>query len=200
MSEGSCRPEPTGHTEEQDRQLVSRVANGDLGALDALYARYAKCAYRAARSVCRDHQDAEDALHNAFLSIWKSAATFSAERGTVAAWLLTVVRRRAIDVVRGNGRQAEGRLILSDQGAGGEDPAERVETQAEASQLRARLQRLPIPQLEVVSLAYFGELSHREIAEHLAVPEGTVKGRMRLALRRLRADGEADLRAAVDSA
>jgi len=124
------------------------------------------------------------------LSIWKTRATYEAGRGTPAAWVLTVTRYRAIDVARRNGQHAARRA--GDESLDGVpalgNVAEQVEEDARARDLRALLAQLPEAQREVITLAYYGELTHSEIAAQLDLPPGTVKGRMRLGLQKLRQD------------
>ena len=166
---------------------------GSLTAFAQLYDRYCHRAYRLALSVCHDDGRAQDAVQEAFLSVWKSPASYRAHRGTVAAWLLTVVRYRAIDLARRNARHeighADGDLLerLGDP----EDAIERaVISHDDARRLRASLALLPEGQQEVIALAFYGQLTHIEIAAQLHLPPGTVKGRMRLGLEKLRADIE----------
>lgn len=172
-----------------DEQLMGRIAGGSADALAELYDRYCGRAYRLARTVCRDTGGAEDAVQEAFISIWRSAATYQSQRGTVSAWLLTVVRYRAVDIARRDRIHAAQRA--SDDGLAVRAPgdvADQAVTRAAAGDLRALLAELPEAQREVITLAFYGELSHTEIAARLDLPAGTVKGRIRLGLQRLRAD------------
>jgi RNA polymerase sigma-70 factor, ECF subfamily len=187
---------PTGTTAEvaiHDDLLMSQVQGGSGEAFEELYDRYGVRAYRVARSICHDQGHAEDAVQEAFLSIWKSRTAYQAQRGTVAAWLLTTVRYRAIDVARRDhkhaGRQAVAH-ILAYPAPGTLD--DQVANRDEADRLRALLNRLPDTQREVVTLAFYGELTHAEIATALDLPAGTVKGRMRLGLQKLRTNIEKD--------
>jgi RNA polymerase sigma-70 factor, ECF subfamily len=133
---------------------------------EALYERYVDRAYRVAYSVCRDEGRTQEALQEAFLSVWQGSASFSTQRGTVAAWLMAIVRHRAIDVVRRYGRHAgqragaEGLLTL---GTGAEPRDAALHREAD-DQLLSSLARLPAAQQEVIALAFFGQLSHTEIA------------------------------------
>jgi RNA polymerase sigma-70 factor (ECF subfamily) len=133
---------------------------------------------------------AEEAVQEAFGSIWKTRATYKPQIGTVAPWVLTVVRYRAIDIARSNGRHVANQTSddvlhtirvpdsVADEVAGG----------AQARDLLRLLAELPDAQREVITLAFYGQLTHSEIAAHLGLPAGTVKGRMRLGLQRLRGD------------
>lgn len=156
-------------------------------------------AWRVARSVCDDASRAEDAVQEGFLSASRSRGSYRPERGSVRGWLISVVRNRAIDSVRRE--SAVHRPELADGDYAGPDPAgdspqDEVIACSEADALRARLQQLPDAQAEVIALAYYGDLSHTEIARELSLPQGTVKGRMRLGLMKLReqlaAAGSAD--------
>jgi RNA polymerase sigma-70 factor, ECF subfamily len=176
----------------QDRRLMSDVDAGSLEAFAQLYDRYCHRAYRLAFSVCRDDGRTHDAVQDAFLSIWKAPASYSAHRGTVAAWLLTVVRHRAIDLMRRDARCEVGPTggDLLELWSGPEDVTEGAIRRDDARSLRASLAELPEVQQEVIALAFYGQLSHTEIAAQLQLPAGTVKGRMRLGMRKLRASLE----------
>lgn len=175
-----------------DQRLIQRIVAGDADAFEDLYDRYSTRAYRVARSVCRDDGRAEEAVQEAFLSIWRAGSSYRPAVGTVASWLLTVVRNRAIDHSRRNGRHAAHRAdadLLDTKRAPGDVAAAAV-ANADAPGLRALLTQLPDAQQEVIVLAFYGQLTHTEIAGHLNLPPGTVKGRMRLGLQKLRADIE----------
>jgi RNA polymerase sigma-70 factor (ECF subfamily) len=189
-----CPAEPPVHPEivtsiTSDRELMAQVDAGVATAFGELYDRFWGRAYRVALSVCRDEGYAQDAVQEAFLSIWASPAGYRSQRGTVAAWLLTGVRYRAIDVIRRNAvfaahRSSSGGL---EERPASDDVSEKVIQRDSAVRLRASMATLPDRQCEVITLAYYGELTHAEIAEHLGLPTGTVKGRMRLGLQKLRA-------------
>jgi RNA polymerase sigma-70 factor (ECF subfamily) len=171
-----------------DVQLMERIKAGNHDALAGLYDRYCDRAYRIASVACGSPSLAEDAVQNAFLSIWNGRGSYLEGRGTVAAYLLTCVRHRAIDVRRKSsmdvGRLAPPEALASLKAP--EDTAGQVARQLEAERVRALLELLPDAQREVITLAFYGGLSHSEIATQLKVPSGTVKGRMRLGLHKLR--------------
>jgi RNA polymerase sigma-70 factor, ECF subfamily len=171
-----------------DRELMSEMAAGSVDAFEAIYDRYCDRAYRLARTVCYDDGHAQDAVQDGFLSIWRSRDGYEAEKGTVAAWVLTLVRRRAIDVAVANERHLV-RSVQEDRPdpRSGEDVFESAAGHETAERLRASLATLPEAQAEVIALAFYGQLSHSEIAEQLGLPAGTVKGRMRLGMKKLRA-------------
>jgi len=171
-----------------DRELMSEMAAGSVGAFEAIYDRYCDRAYRLARTVCFDDGRAEDAVRDGFLSVWRSRGGYEAEKDTVAGWVLTLVRRSAIDVVVVNARHRVGSAEDDrPDPRSGEDVFESGAAHETAEQLRASLTTLPEAQAEVIALAFYGQLSHSEIAEHLGLPAGTVKGRMRLGMQKLRA-------------
>ncbi len=175
-----------------DTQLMGEVSAGSVEAFGELYDRFCNRAYGVAFAVCRDEDRAQDAVQEAFLALWKSRASYRSERGTVAAWLLTVVRYRAIDLARRSAnhaaRWASGDRL--DGHASPDDVSEKVIQRDDAHRLQSSLARLPDDQQEVITLAYYGQLSHTEIAARLGLPAGTVKGRMRLGLQKLRANSE----------
>jgi RNA polymerase sigma-70 factor, ECF subfamily len=166
---------------------MMRIQGGSHDAFAALYDRYCDRAYRVARSVCFDDAYAEDAVQEAFASIWRSRATYRPEQPSAAAWILTLVRHRAIDIKRRDSTQRTHRVsddALERQPAD-DDVAGQTESRLEARDLRALLDGLPDAQREVIVLAFYGQLTHTEIASQLDLPVGTVKGRMRLGLHKL---------------
>jgi RNA polymerase sigma-70 factor (ECF subfamily) len=173
-----------------DDRLMGEIASGSAAAFEELYDRFHSRAHRVAWSVCRDDGRAEDAVQEAFVTVWNNAGAYRVERGALASWLLALVRYRAIDVARANTKHAGQR-------AGEETTAlhsvadvlaDGVADRDGAARLKALLQLLPDAQQEVITLAFYGQLSHAEIAAQLSLPPGTVKGRMRLGLQRLRAN------------
>lgn len=179
----------------EDERLMEQVKAGNINAFGELYDRYCERAYRVAWVVCHDQGRAEDAVQEAFLFLWKGRAAYQPQRGTVAAWLLTAVRFRAIDVVRRDVKHAcrrAGERTLNPRPTP-RDIAEHVVNHEETQRLRALLTQLPDTQHEVIALAFYGELTHTEIATALGLPAGTVKGRMRLGLQKLRAGIEKEV-------
>jgi RNA polymerase sigma-70 factor (ECF subfamily) len=162
---------------------------GSTAAFGELYDRHHLQALRVARSCCAGAANAEEAVQDAFESIWKSRATYRAERGPVVAWAMAIVRYRAMAIAKGRGRDAHGLVDVLPEAASSADKAiDDAVAAGEAEHLLALLQRIPPAQREVIALAFFGQLTHTEIAEHLGLPTGTVKGRMRLGLDKLRTD------------
>ncbi|MFZ0216184.1 MAG: sigma-70 family RNA polymerase sigma factor [Candidatus Dormiibacterota bacterium] len=171
-----------------DPQLAERLANRDVDALAELYDRYGALAYSVALRVLGDSGRAEDVVQDAFLKIWNAAPRFDVERGALRAWLLTAVRNRSVDYLRGRSGMERRELPLLAEvpaPARGQDPWATVAASMERDAIRAGMQTLPGEQRQVVELAYFGGYTGREIAEMVRVPIGTVKGRMRLALEKL---------------
>jgi RNA polymerase sigma factor (sigma-70 family) len=174
-----------------DEALLALVARSDDAALGTLYDRYGRPAYALAARIVRDPALAQDAVQDAFLAAWRTAPSFDPRRGTAATWLLTLVHRRAVDVVRREERRRASPLEDAPVASG-----DATDEAAEAREQRARVRRalavLTPAEREALELAYYGGLSQSEIAERLGVPLGTVKSRMFAGLARLRdALGEA---------
>jgi RNA polymerase sigma-70 factor, ECF subfamily len=172
-----------------DEDLMALVRNGEPGAFEVIFDRHSAAAFSLAYRMCGRRAMAEDVVQDAFLSLWRSGARYDRRRGSVRNWVLGVVHNRAIDAFR-RGVVREGRNV-SDEGLAERVPAdERTEVEVarreEARHVRGALDGLPADQRQVVELAYFGGFSHTQIAEMLRLPAGTVKGRMRLALTKMR--------------
>ena len=169
---------------------MSKISAGSVESFVDLYDRYCERAYRVARSVCRDDGRAQEAVQEGFLSVWNRRADYCPQQGTVAAWLLTVVRYRAIDIARSNHKHASRRAGDEQlvELCSGDDQFETAVKRDDAHRMQTSLAMLPDAQSEVITLAYYGQLSNSEIAAHLRLPAGTVKGRMRLGLQKLHAE------------
>jgi RNA polymerase sigma-70 factor (ECF subfamily) len=175
-----------------DEELMPLVGRKDPEAFEVLYDRHGGVAYSLAYRIVGDRAAAEEVTQEAFISVWRSGARFDAARGSVRSWLLSVVRNRAIDFLRSKAGKAP-KLDFDDDAALEQRPApERTEEEAlrreTASEVRGALGKLPGEQSKVIELAYFGGFSHSEIAEILSLPMGTVKGRMRLGLEKIRGE------------
>jgi RNA polymerase sigma factor (sigma-70 family) len=168
-----------------DEALVARVADRDEAALDELYSRYGRVAYGLALRILRHRELAEDAVQEAFLNIWRSAGTFDAGRAGASTWILTLVHRRAVDLVRREERRTADRLRPVEE-QGGPTTEEEVSLRAQRRRVQEALRELAPEQREALELAYYGGLTQSELAERLGVPLGTVKSRMFSGLRRLR--------------
>jgi len=170
-----------------DEALVALVARGDEGALAELYDRIGRVAFGLAFKVLRDDRLAEDAVQEAFLAVWRTAAGFRAERAKASTWILTLVHRRAVDLVRREERRRADPLDDLGRDAGRSESAEdEAWLGFERERVQGALHRLPHAQREAVELAYYGGFSQSELAERLGVPLGTIKSRMFAGLARLR--------------
>ncbi len=168
---------------------MARVRAGDEPAFATLFDRYERRAYRMAYSIASDVGRAEEIVQEAFVAVWCSRSTYRPDQGTVGAWLITIVHHRAIDAVRRSAREERRRAdegLMDQLPAGGKRFEQHVVDRETAAQLRSKLAYLPAAQREVITLAYFGELSTPEIACALQLPLGTIKSRMRLGLEKLR--------------
>jgi len=176
-------PPPFAHL--PDEALPALVARGDEQALAELYDRFGRVAYGIAVRVVRDASLAEDAVQDAFMTAWRTAAAFDPARGKASTWLLTLVHRRAVDVVRREERR-RGDPLDDAPIASGDATDESAEVREERRRVQAALAQLPPDQREALELAYYGGLTQTELAERLGVPLGTIKSRMFTALSRLR--------------
>jgi RNA polymerase sigma-70 factor (ECF subfamily) len=170
-----------------DNELIAAVARGEHPALLALYDRHGRVAYGLAYRILGEAGAAEEAVQDAFLRVWRRAATFDASRGAVRAWMLTIVHHCAIDLLR---RRAGAPPVV----AGLDEIVERrsvpdawheVAERLDQEKVRTAVATLPGEQRRAIEMAYFEGLTHREIADRDGLPLGTVKGRLRLGLRRL---------------
>ena len=186
---GDHAPGSVGLGRLDDDTLMAAVAAGNAAALDQLYVRYRPVAFAAAYAIVQDRFVAEDVVHDAWLRVWGAARSFRPERGAPRPWLLTIVRNTAIDThrVRQAARRHHDALVRHATGSlPAEDFATTVAITDDARQLRDALAALPPAQRQAVELAFLDELTHGEIAARTGVPLGTIKGRIRLGLRRLR--------------
>jgi RNA polymerase sigma-70 factor (ECF subfamily) len=169
-----------------DEELVLSVAAGDVAALAELHDRYARPAFGLAARVLRDRDLAQDAVQEAFLGVWRSAASFRPGRGTARSWLLTLVHRRAVDLVRREERRAPVELWGWDGRTESESAEQAAWLQLERRRVRVALERLSPTQRRLLELAYYAGLTQSQIAARLDLPLGTVKRRTWEALARLR--------------
>jgi RNA polymerase sigma-70 factor (ECF subfamily) len=172
-----------------DEDLMALVQRGDARAFEAIYDRHGSAAFSLAYRIAGNRNAAEDIVQEAFLSVWRSGVRYQPERGNLRSWLLSVVHNRAIDWLRRTAvhtkRQVDAEGIEERKAAPELTDVEAVRRQ-EARTVRSAMEQLPQDQLRVVELAYFGGFTHSQIAEMLGEPLGTVKGRMRLALDKMR--------------
>ena len=172
----------------EDRDLVVRVANGDVRAFEAIYDRYGTQVFGLAMRVTGRKRAAEEATQDAFLILWRTADRYDIDRGTLQTWLLSIVRNQSIDWLRREARH-DRELEIDDALVGRLEAAERTEdevaTREESRHTRELLVTLPSEQRQVIELAYFKGLTQTEVAAKIGIPLGTVKGRQRLALAKM---------------
>ena len=168
-----------------DEALVALAARSEQSALAELYDRYGRAAYGLALRILRDEALAEDAVQEAFLAIWRTAARFVPERGKASTWILTLVHRRAVDIVR---REQRRRADTLDEALepGGASVDEEAWLRLQRERVQDALRQLPDQQREALELAYYGGFTQSELAERLGQPLGTIKSRMFAGLARLR--------------
>lgn len=174
-----------------DEDLMLAMRDGSEHALELLYERYARYAFALAYRILHDTVAAEDVVQEAFLSIWRKASSYSAQHGSVLSWLQAIVHHRAIDKVRSSAHRDQQWSPL--QAEHEQDPAsaepdvyEQVWYHEQQRLIRNALEQLPAEQRMVIELAYFKGYTHAEIAERYHIPLGTVKGRMRLGLQKMK--------------
>jgi RNA polymerase sigma factor (sigma-70 family) len=168
-----------------DEALVLLAARSEEQALAELYDRYGRTAYGLALRILRDKDLAEDAVQEAFLAVWRTAARFVPEKAKASTWILTLAHRRAVDIVR---REQRRRTETLDHAP--EPAVEGVDEDAflrlQRERVQTTLHHLPDAQREALELAYYGGLSQSELAERLGQPLGTIKSRMFTGLARMR--------------
>jgi RNA polymerase sigma-70 factor (ECF subfamily) len=175
-----------------DEELMPLIGAKDPDAFEVFYDRHGGAAYSLAYRIVGEMAAAEDVTQEAFISVWRSGARFDRTRGSVRSWMLSIVRNRAIDALRSSAGKAP-KLTFDDDAIIEQRPSEEL-TEEEAmrretaSEVRGALVQLPGEQSKVIELAYFGGFSQSEIARMLGVPLGTVKGRMRLGLEKIRGE------------
>ena len=167
--------------------MAAQLQAGELRGIESLYDQYGRLAYGLACRILNDRAAAEDVVQEAFLAVWKNAGQFDNRRGSVRSWLFSIVHNRAIDRIRGTAHShndvplenVEPVIQLN-------DAWEAVSVELERKQVQDGMRSLPEAQRETLELAYFKGLTHVEIAQQMGVPLGTVKGRMRIGLEKLR--------------
>ena len=175
-----------------DEQLISAICKGEESAIEVLYERYHRYAYSLSYRILRDPVASEDIVQDAFLSIWRKASSYQAQNGSVQSWIQAIVRHRAIDKIRASAhRDYQWTPLQSDNEQ--DPPSEQPDVWEQAWQseqhriIREVMVQIPSEQRMVIELAYFGGLTHAEISEQCHIPLGTVKGRMRLGLQKMKA-------------
>ena len=171
-----------------DEDLISLVETGDADAFATLYDRHSRAAFSLAYRMMGERQAAEDLAQDAFLKAWRGAGSYRVERGSVRTWILSIVHNRGIDQLRSHAsrRRTQDKIEAT---APRSQPSEAfAETwrNSQRDQVREAMGTLPSEQLKILELAYFSGYTHVEISELLGLPLGTVKGRMRLGLKKIR--------------
>ncbi len=172
-----------------DEELMQLVAAEDIDAFEAVYDRHSAAAFSLAYRIVGNRTTADDVMQEAFLSIWRSRERYEPDRGSLRSWILGIVHHRALDVLRRasvHDRRRASAEGIEEQHEAAERTEVEVARREEARSIRAAIDDLPERQGQVIQLAYFGGFTHTQIAEMLEMPIGTVKGRMRLGLDKLR--------------
>lgn len=182
-----------------DEDLMALAQRDDLEAFELLYERHKRVAYSLARRIVGGGGNADDVVQETFISVWRSIERYDAKKASVRTWLMRIVHRRAIDNLRSqtvhSKRRADGEDLLDDVVSSDPSPDSQALQQELSDNVRGVLVELPSEQRAVIELAYFNGFTHSEIAEILDEPVGTVKGRMRLGLEKMR--GALELQEAV---
>ena len=171
-----------------DEDLISLTDGGDTQAFAALYDRHGRVAYSLAFRMMGERQAAEDLMQEAFLKVWQAAGSYRVERASVRTWILSILNNRGIDVLRSSAsrRRTQDRVEAQTPTSQPSEAFAETWRNSQGEQVREALRGLPPEQLKVLELSYFSGYTHMEIAELLDLPLGTVKGRMRLGLTKLR--------------
>jgi RNA polymerase sigma factor (sigma-70 family) len=170
-----------------DEALIALLERGEEDALAELYDRYGQVAYSLAYRMLRNETLAEDAVQEAFLTVWRNAARFVPERAKASTWLLTIVHRRAVDLVRREERRRTEPFTPGAEAASAEgSAADEAWLRLQRERVQEALRHLPDEQREALELAYYGGFTQSELAERLGQPLGTIKSRMFAGLARLR--------------
>jgi RNA polymerase sigma-70 factor, ECF subfamily len=172
-----------------DRELVARVSMGDHTALSTLYDRHGGMVYSIALSILRDPGNAEDVAQDVFITLWTQPDRYNPDIGRFAPWFYRVARNRSIDVIRQRRREvmpADAAVFDLMLGPSDDSPSDTVVERSQAERVRAALVDLPEDQRALIELAYFGGLTQSQMSDHLDIPLGTIKTRVRTGLRRLR--------------
>ncbi|HEY5976289.1 MAG TPA: sigma-70 family RNA polymerase sigma factor [Solirubrobacterales bacterium] len=174
-----------------DEELMPLIADKQPDAFEVFYDRHGKVAFSLAYRIVGERAAAEDVIQEAFISVWRSGARFDRAKGSVRSWMLGIVRNRAIDLLRSKTGRApldfDDDSILEQRRAPQMTEAEALRNET-AEEVRGAIGELPGEQSKVIELAYFGGFSHSEISDMLGIPLGTVKGRMRLGLEKIRGE------------
>ncbi len=171
-----------------DEDLISLMQNGEAKAFATLYDRHSRAAYSLAYRMMGERQAAEDLAQDAFIKVWRGAGSYRAQRGSVRTWILSVVHNRGIDQLRSHASRRRTQDKIEAEAPRSQPSEAFAETwrNSQRDQVREALSTLPQEQLKILELAYFSGYTHVEIADLLGIPLGTVNGRMRLGLKKIR--------------
>ena len=171
-----------------DEDLISLVETGDAEAFAALYDRHSRAAFSLAYRMMGERQASEDLAQDAFIKVWRGAASYRAERGSVRTWILSIVHNRGIDQIRSRAsrRTMQDKVEASAPKSAPSEAFAETWRNSQREEVREALNTLPQEQLQILEVAYFSGYTHVEIAEQLDLPLGTVKGLMRLGLHKIR--------------
>ncbi len=171
-----------------DEDLISLSDGGDAEAFAGLYDRHGRAAYSLAYRMMGERQAAEDLVQDAFLNVWRAAGSYRAEKGSVRTWVLSIVHNRGIDQLRATAtrRRTQDKAEVEASASQPSEAFSETWRNSQREQVREALRVLPSEQVQVLKLAYYSGYTHTEIAELLDLPLGTVKGRMRLGLKKIR--------------
>lgn len=177
----------SGEPTDQDGEMAAQLKRGEASAIESLYDRYGRLAYGLALRILNDRSAAEDVVQDAFLGVWRNAGSFDLARGSLRNWLLSVVHNRAIDRLRGTARtRQQAQLESVAHTVEVPDAWQAVALDLERKQIKEAFDQLPDAQRRALELAYFRGYTHTEIAHELNLPLGTVKGRLRIGLEKMR--------------
>jgi RNA polymerase sigma-70 factor (ECF subfamily) len=171
-----------------DEDLISLVEAADADAFATLYDRHSSAAFSLAYRMMGERQASEDLTQDAFLSVWRGASSYRADRGSVRTWILSIVHNRGIDQIRSQAsrRRTQDKIEASAPRSQPSEAFAHTWRNSQRDQLREALDTLPPEQLKILELAYFSGYTHLQISDLLGLPLGTVKGRMRLGLKKIR--------------
>ena len=171
-----------------DEELISLARAGEAEAFATLYDRHSRSAFSLAYRMMGERQAAEDLVQDAFLKVWRSSGSYRAERGGVRTWILSIVHNRGVDQLRSTAsrRRTQDKVEASTPTSQPSEAFTETWRNSQRDQVREALKTLPAEQLKILELAYFSGYTHVEIAGLLDLPLGTVKGRMRLGLKKVK--------------
>lgn len=171
-----------------DEDIIALVEAGDAEAFAGLYERHSRAAYSLAYRMMGERQAAEDLVQDGFIKVWRSARSYRAERGSVRTWILSIVHNRGIDHLRSSAsrRRTQDKVELTAETTQQSEAFTETWRNSQRGQVQEALKTLPPEQLKILELAYFSGYTHAEIAQMLSLPLGTVKGRMRLGMKKIK--------------